>query len=167
MSTILLALIAAGAVAPRVELVDQAGGRRVFPDPKQALLVIYEDQEGGKQNLDEKQLLSRLNADPENRKKVDVVGIADVEKWDFWPARKYVLADIQKQAAIGKTTIYIDWKGALRRAWGLARHQSNLVLVLPDGTVRFSHSGPLTPAAWQTLQALLTEMGTRSVPSSP
>jgi len=159
--TPLLALLAVGAVAPRVYVPDQALDLRVFPDQKQALLVVYEDQDGGKQNKAIKAVLGKLNSVPENRAKVDVVAVADLEKWSWWPARKYALADVQKAAAEKHTTIYLDWKGELRRAWSLSKNKSNLVLVGADGVVRFASEGELTDAQRKTLLDLLAQLGVR------
>ncbi len=155
----LFTLLAVGALAPRVYVPDHRNDLRSFPDEKQALLVIYEDQDGGKQNKPIKEILGKLNSDPKNRAKVDVVAVADLEKWSWWPARKYALADVQKAATEKKTTIYLDWKGELRRTWGLSKGKSNLVLVGTDGIVRFASEGPITDEQQKALLAELARMG--------
>lgn len=148
-------LIAVGALAPAVEVTDHAGRSHGFPDRTQAVLLIYEDQDAAKQNTAAKDRLAQINADPQRRARVDVIAIADLSKWDWWPARKYALADIRKIATENKTTVYIDWKGALRKAWGLARSKSTLILLEPDGKVRFVSEGPLTDAQWRHLLTLM------------
>jgi predicted transcriptional regulator len=158
-SAIVFALVAVGAVAPRVYVPDHTNELRTFPDQKQALLVIYEDQDGGKQNKVVKELLGKINSDPKNRAKVDVVAVADLEKWSWWPARKYALADVQKAANEKKTTIYLDWKGELRRVWGLSKGKNNLVLVGTDGVVRFSSEGPIGEEQQKQLLAEMVKLG--------
>ena len=155
----LFALLAVGSAAPAVHLQDQAGNARPVPDPNQALLVIYEDQDGGKQNHHAKELIGQLNAKPENRAKVDAIAVADLEKWNWWPAKKYALADVQKAAAEKKTTIYIDWTGEVRKRWGLSKGKNHLLLIASNAQVLFSSAGELTPAQLHTLLTLLATLG--------
>lgn len=159
MTTLFWLILAVGSVAPAIELTDHEGKPRRFPDGKQAVLLVYEDQDGGKQNQAEKARLGALNAIPENRAKVDVIGVADLSKWHWWPARKYALDDVRKQAAAKKTIVYIDWKGAAHKAWGVRKATSTLILLDAAGKVRFVSEGQLTPDQWQTLLRLLTDLG--------
>ena len=159
MSSFLAALlIAQGVVTLPVRVEDQDGNVKAIPGPK-PVLVIYEDQEGGKENLHAKDVIGRLNTPPANRAFVDVLPVADLEKWNWWPARKHALAEIQKTARDKRTTIFIDWSGAGRRAWGLAKKRSALVLVGTDGRVLFSSEGELPPARLEALVALLRGFG--------
>jgi len=155
----LLALIVRGAIAPPVVLHDTAGRIRQVPDQKIPILVIYEDQDGGKDNRAAKDFLGRVNSTADNRARCEAIAVADVEKYDWWPAKKYVLADIQKSEAQKKTTIYIDWKGAVRKAWGLGKGKNNLVLVAPDGKVLWSSTGTLTSAQLEELSGILRDLG--------
>jgi predicted transcriptional regulator len=157
--TPILALLTVGTTAPPVRLQDQSGNARAVPDPNQALLLIYEDQDGGKQNTYAKQLLGELNAKPENRAKVDAIAVADLEKWNWWPAKKYALADVQKAAAAKKTTIYVDWKGEVRKLWGLSKAQNHLILIDRSGHIQFASQGELSPAQLKDLLAHLATLG--------
>ena len=161
MIALFYALLAVGSVAPRVQIPDQNGVLRAFPEEKQPILLIIEDQEGGKQNRPLKERLGRINSDPANRAKCDVIAIADLSRWDWWPARKYALADVQKTATEKKTTIYLDWKGELKRAWGVQKGKNHLLLLMPDGKVRFAAEGPVSGADEQNLINILVELGVR------
>jgi Bacterial protein of unknown function (YtfJ_HI0045) len=121
--------------------------------------VIYEDQEGGKTNLHAKEVIGKINSSTANQAKVDVYPVADLEKWNWWPAKGHALKDIQKTAAAKKTTIYLDWAGAVRKAWNLAKHRNSLILVGTDGTVLFSSEGDLSEARLQELIAKLVAFG--------
>src|SRR5205814_1324588 len=129
-----LLLIAQGAIAPPVKLEDQSGNVRDVPGPRPTLL-IYEDQDGGKQNQHAKDVLGKLNSTKENQSKIDVLPVADLEKWNWWPAKKYALADLRKTAATKNTTIYIDWTGQVRKSWNLSKAKNHLILLAPDGKV--------------------------------
>ena len=159
LTSLVAALIARGAIAPPVVLHDTAGRTRQVPDQKIPILVIYEDQDGGKDNRAAKELLGRINAAADNRARCEAIAVADVEKYDWWPAKKYVLADIQKSEAQKKTIIYIDWKGAVRKAWGLGKGKNNLILVAPDGKVLWSSTGTLSQPQVDELTSILRNLG--------
>ena len=152
-------LIAQGALAPSVTVVDQLGRSKSAPSAKKPVLVIYEDQDGGKENQHAKQVIGRINSSAANQAKIDVLPVANLEKWDWWPARKYALADIRKKAAAQRTTIYLDWKGQVRKAWDLPKGHSSLILLGTDGKVRFSSEGELSAARLKELLALLASLG--------
>jgi predicted transcriptional regulator len=159
---VVIALVARGAVAPPVTVADSTGRPRRFPDATKPMLVIYEDQDGGKDNRRAKEILGRVNASAENRAKVEAVAVADLEKWDWWPARKYALDDIRKTEAQKATTILLDWKGEIRKAWGLPKGKNSLILVAPDGKVLWSSQGTLSEAQIEELLALLRSLGLKT-----
>jgi hypothetical protein len=154
----LLLLLAEGATVPSVELEDHQGHVRAVPGPRPTLL-IYEDQDGGKQSLHAKEVLGQLNSTKENQAKVDVLPVADVEKWNWWPAKKYAIADVRKQAAEKRTTIYLDWTGQVRKRWGLAKGKNHLILVGADGKLLFASEGDCSQAALDRLLGKLGELG--------
>ena len=151
-------LIAEGTVAPQARVRDQDGHEKIIPAGR-ALLVIYEDQEGGKQSHHAKDLIGKLNTDKANQSRVDVVPIADLEKWNWWPAKKYALADIQKQAREKHTTIYLDWTGQLRKSWQLDKAKNHLILIGTDGRVLFASQGECPQSSLDRLLALLASFG--------
>jgi hypothetical protein len=156
----LLMALALGALVSPVSVVDQDGRSKAIPGGKPTLL-IYEDQDGGKQSQHCKDVIGKINSSVENQQKVDVLPIADLEKWNWWPAKKYALADIQKTARDKKTTIYLDWTGSVRKAWGLPKKKNNLILIGTDAKVLFATEGECTDAQLADLTAKLTAFGVK------
>lgn len=155
----LLFLLAINTTPLAAQVSDTSGTVHTLPERNHPLLLIYEDQEGGKQNEKAKQVLGAFNRKDENRKHLTVQPVADLEKWNWWPARKYALADIQKIAAKKQSTIYIDWTGAMRRAWGLEKGKSNMVLFDGSGKVLFASVGPIDDVRLEALVKLLHDLG--------
>ena len=153
------ALPTVGAVAPRVE-VENVAARTMRPLPDaRPLLVMYEDKEAQTQNEHARKVLGRITDRAENRARFEFVAVADVEKWNWWPARRYVLADLRKIAERENTLLFADWTGAVRKAWGLTQRKSALVLTSPDGKVLFAAEGPLSETQLTTLVAQLKQLG--------
>ena len=82
-----------------------------------------------------------------------------VAAWNWWPAKRYVLADLKQIARRENTTLFADWTAALRNAWHLQPHQSVLILSSANGTVLFASSGPLDAAQLAALVAHLKSLG--------
>ena len=138
-----------------------ARAMRPLPDAR-PLLVMYEDKDAQTQNDKARKVLGRITDRAENRARFEFVAVADVAAWNWWPAKKYVLADLQKIAARENTTLFADWTGAVRKAWGLKAHVSTLVLTAPDGKVLFSGEGTLSDAQIATLVGELAKLGCRT-----
>jgi hypothetical protein len=155
------ALPPAGSTAPRVTVEDTNGKSQAVPDAKLPVLVIYEDQNAGKQNERARQVVGRISDRILNQNKLLIMAVGDLEKWNWWPARKYALKDLQRIARQENTTLYCDWKGALRRAWGLTRGKSGYLLVDVAGTVRFAGEGTLSAAQLDELVAKMAELGAK------
>jgi hypothetical protein len=153
------ALPARGADLPAVEVDDVGQGRmRPLPD-RRPLLVLYEDKEAQKQNPRARATMSRINARAANRARYEFVAVADVEAWNWWPARGHVLADLKAIAKRENTPLFADWKATLRKRWGLRAHQSVIVLSGADGKVLFAAEGKLSEAQLQALMAELAALG--------
>ncbi|MDB4969897.1 MAG: hypothetical protein JWN44_5586, partial [Myxococcales bacterium] len=144
---------------PRVEVDDVAAAkRRPLPDAR-PVLVMYEDQDAQKQNEHARQVLGKITDRAENRARFEFVAVADVDKWNWWPAKKYVLADLKKIAEKENTRLFADWTGAVRKAWGFKPHKSVLLLATADGKVKFAGEGTLTEAQLAALVAELKALG--------
>jgi hypothetical protein len=156
----LMAMIAVGQLATGFSLVDDTGAVHPLPEAGAPLLLVYEDQDGGKQNQAMKALIAAWHGPLPNRAKLTVWPVADLSKWNWWPARGKALASVQKSAAEGKTRILIDWTGVLHKApWGLSRGKNSIVLLGPDGKVRFASEGETTAAQRAALEAELKALG--------
>ncbi len=128
-------------------------------DPSRPTLLVYEDQEGQKQNRATKDLLARYNDPLPNRDKLRVWPIADLSKWNWWPAKGHALADVKKAAKQSNTKILLDWTGAIQKAWGIPKHKNVLVLVGTDGKVLYSSEGEHTQAQRDTFEHVLKALG--------
>jgi hypothetical protein len=107
-------------------------------------LIIHEDKHSAQQNHVLKDELIRLAQ--ENRWARDsfqFVGIADVSEYDYWPVRAIAARRVRERAQAVGAPIYPDFKGIVRKALGLHRGQSSIVLVGKDGRVRFAAEGRL------------------------
>lgn len=118
-------------------------------------LVIYESQAAAPQNAALKAELSKLATGEAYRSTVALVPVADVEGYDFWPARGFVKDAIRSESKKLNTTIYVDWKGSFRRSAGLRKDTSTVILIGKDANVRFAHEGPLSAEQRQELLQLL------------
>jgi hypothetical protein len=154
-----LALISAGQLASAVSLPDDTGAQHALPASGQPLLVVYEDQDGGKQNHAMKDLIAAYHDPIANRARVAVWPVADLSKWNWWPAKSHALSDVQKSASKQNTHILIDWTGALHKAWGLSRGKNSIVLIGSDGKVRYASEGETTSAQRAALEAELQALG--------
>lgn len=144
----------------RVVAVGEIDGReRMLPDGPLPILVFYEDKDAGSQNRHTRVAVGRYTDRPENGDKFTFLPVADVEKWNWWPAKRYVVADVRKVAKETRTTLLLDWKGAVRKAWGLRAGKSGVLLLAPGGRVLFAGEGPLTEAQVADLVARLEALG--------
>ena len=158
-----------GTLLARVEVESTDGGKRPLPDPRHAVVIIYEDQDASKRPQSARELLGTYTRVDENRARFEFVAVADVSKWNWWPAKKYVFADVKKIAAHNHTTVFLDWKGAIAKAWGLKKGQSGVLALGADGRLLFAAEGSLGDALQRELAAVLATLGARpeDAPPSP
>jgi hypothetical protein len=165
-STIVLAavLLAAGAAAhptvgahaPRAQFADADGRAFVLRmPPGRPVLVLYEDKSSAAQNAAFKEELGKLAADGRYRAAVDLVPVADVSGYDFWPVRGFVASAIRDESRRWGTTIFCDWSGGFRSAFDLRRGVSNVLLIGRDGSILFAKEGALDVAERGRLLAML------------
>jgi len=156
------ALPAVGTVAPRVEVENVAArAMRAVPDTH-PVLVMYEDKDAQSQNEHARKVLGKITDRAENRARFEFAAVADVAQWNWWPAKKYVLEDLQKIARRDNTVLFADWTGAVRKAWGLTAHKSVLVLTAADGKVLFAGEGTLSDAQLAALVGELKKLGCKT-----
>ncbi len=118
-------------------------------------LVVYESQAAAPQNAALKAELSNLASGEAYRNSVALVPVADVEGYDFWPARGFVKDAIRSESKKLNATIFVDWKGSFRRSAGLRKDTSTVILIGKDANVRFAHEGPLSAEQRRELLQLL------------
>ena len=152
-------LLVVGQRASPLTLPAQDGVQHAVITPGTATLVVHEDQDGGKQNAAAKALIAAYHDPVANRSRLTVWPIADLQRWDWWPAKGHALADVKKSAEKNNTRILVDWTGATRKAWGLAKGKNSLVLVGPDGNVIFVSEGECSASQRAQLEDALKNLG--------
>lgn len=150
------ALLKEGASAPNARVEDADGKVLQMNTLKgKPILILYEDRDSAKQNQTLKDDLSKLAAGDKYKTAVALVALADVSSYDWWPAKGFVKDAIREESKKQKTTIYCDWNGGFRKAYGIKRGVSNVILVGRDGTVLFAAEGVVGADGRKRLVSLL------------
>jgi len=172
-SPVLIALTLLGPVAvwaeltaatfPAVELRDLEGRLRIWP-PHRAMVVCWEDDRSSKQKQAAHGVVGRYSDNGANRDVFDLIVVADLERWDFWPARGHAVASIKKTQTQESTPVWIDWKGTLRKAAHLHKGESAFFVVDANGRVRFAAQGALDVAQRRALDEAIAGLGAVPAP---
>ena len=121
------------------------------------LLLMYEDRDSQELNAALKSEVRRRIWAERLGPGLAVVPVADVRRYDYWPARKIVRnAVIERARALG-TEILLDWKGDILRRYSFQSPGSNVVLIGHDGLLLFHESGSLWPAQRRRFHQVLSE----------
>ncbi len=122
------------------------------------VLVVYEDKDAGEQNAVFKARIGVLAKSGDLAKKLGLFAVADVQSWDFWPAKGFVKDELRAQGKRFGISIWADWNGDGRKKLGAASSKSNLVVLDALGKVLWATSGKLSPKHEGSLVALLQEL---------
>jgi hypothetical protein len=153
------ALPKSGSTVGRVSVVDTTGTSRTLPDAHRPILLMYEDRASASENQEVRRLLGRYTRVAENRAVFEFVAVADVSKWNWWPAKRHVLEELRAEERRHHTTLYADWNGSVRRSWGFQKSRSTVLLLGQNGSVRFSAEGPLSAEKRAALEVALRQLG--------
>lgn len=155
-ASVAAALPEVGALRPAARVVDADNrGLDLRAINGRPILVLYEDQGSAKMNDPLKVELSRLARGDRYRDAVALVPVADVQGYDFWPARGFVKDAIRAESKKAGATIYCDWDGSFQRAVGFKRGTSSVLLVGRNARVLFASEGPLAKEQRERLIELL------------
>jgi hypothetical protein len=150
------ALPPVGAIRPQAVVVDANGGRLDLRSINgKPTLVVYESQDAQSQNVALKAELSVLAKGEKYRSAIALVPVADVESYDYWPARGFVKSSIRSESQKMNATIYCDWDGSFRRTAGFRRDYSTIMLIGADGKVAWVYEGTVPAAERVKLVAML------------
>ena len=126
--------VAAPAALPSAEALLQANLVDLADKPVllrnlvgKVVVVLHQDRHSSEQNPQFKEKLSTLVR--RFPKELQVVALADVGGYDFWPAKGYVKDALKSLDSGGGAIVACDWKGAVRKAYRLKQRQS-VVFVL-------------------------------------
>jgi hypothetical protein len=149
-------LVKAGDELPSVRLEDADGrGTELTSMKGKPILVVYEDKGSADQNKALKDQLAELARGDKYKTAIALAAVADLADYDFWPVKGFVKDAIREESKKQKTTIYCDWTGSVRKALGVRRGRSNVVLFGKDGKALFAASGALDQAQREQLITLL------------
>jgi ceramide glucosyltransferase len=119
------------------------------------ILILYEDKNSAKQNQVLKDRLAELARGDKYRGRVALAAVADVSSYDYWPVKGFVKDAIRDESRKVGTTIYCDWDGSFRSAYGFRRGVSSIVLIDRRGFVVFSAEGVVDAEGRRKLVDLL------------
>jgi hypothetical protein len=148
---------AAAPLAPWFSLESTAGGMRTRASyAGQVVLLMYEDRDSTQLNATLKDEV-RSRAQREHLgSQLAVVPVADVRRYDHWPARTIVRRAVVAEAKSLGLEILMDWSGAIFRAYGFRAPGSNVVLLGRDGTRLYQVAGALDAGERGRFHAILT-----------
>lgn len=150
------ALPSVGKEAPNVRVADVDGRALELSQLRgKPVLLVYENQEATKQNVALKSELSKRATGEAYRKSIALVAVADVDGYDYWPARGFVKRAIRAESKKLGSTIYVDWDGSVRKNAGFTKGKSTVMLLGADGKVLFSQEGTLDAANREALFKIL------------
>lgn len=155
-ATPVYALLAIGTEAPNARVEDADGKVLQMQSLKgKPILVMYEDRDSAKQNQPLKDELAKLGQGEKYKTQLAIAAIADLSSYDFWPAKGFAKDAIREESKKQKTTIYCDWNGGFRKAYGIKRGVSNVILVGRDGRIVFTAEGAMSADARKRLVSLI------------
>ena len=109
----------------------------------QVLVVLPRSQVGGRNQAFKTELGRPSAGHPAHMR---VVALADVDGYAFWPAKGYV-KDALRPLATDGAVVLCDWRGAVRKSYGLKAGQSAVFVLSPSGELVTLSRGKLTPTS--------------------
>jgi hypothetical protein len=107
-------------------------------------VVFYEDRKSMEDNRLLKQQLEHLLAQNALLRRTRVLAVANLQEYNWFPARQFALAGVKSAEVKNRIALYIDLEGSLTRApIQLPRAGASVLLVDEQGTIVFRHLGPL------------------------
>ena len=117
------------------------------------VVLVHEDKDANQQNRALKAALGKLL--DAHRGRLLVVALADVSRYDYWPARGFVVKALNKLPHDQDSLVLADWKGALRQHLGLRRAESSVLVLERDGRTALLRRGDLPEPEAQAVLATI------------
>jgi hypothetical protein len=153
--------ISVGQPAPLV-IFEETNGKKVTLPQSRVTLIFYEDKDAGPQNQRTRDVVGPITDKAENKPLLNFMAVADLEKWNWFPAKNYALKEMSKIEKKEDCTLYADWRGIVRRSWKLTKAKSGIILLDAQGVVRFFGEGPLKPEQTTDLVQQLAALGIKT-----
>ena len=119
-------------------------------------VLFYEDRDSNQLNQHVKDALFKAGRERGLTEAVDVVAVANVKAYNWFPARNFVLSavrDIEKQVHV---PVYLDFTGSLAEApWSLPPRSSTVLVLSATGEPLWQKQGRLSAEALAEVFALL------------
>jgi hypothetical protein len=153
--------ISVGTAAPLV-IFEETNGKKVTLPQSRVTLIFYEDKDAGPQNQRTRDVVGPITDKAENKPLLNFMAVADLEKWNWFPAKNYALKEMSKIEKKEDCTLYADWHGIVRKSWKLSKGKSGIILLDAAGVVKFFGEGPLKPAETEELVKQLAALGIKT-----
>jgi hypothetical protein len=123
------------------------------------VILFYEDKESVRLNAPLKERLFELAGAHGLMDSAWVVAVANLEKFNFFPARQIALSYVQDEEKKAGVPILVDLEGTLGAApWKLPTKTSNVLLLDAEGNVLYRHSGRMTDKEVEVFLTLLAQL---------
>lgn len=135
------------------------------------VILFYEDKDSTTLNSSLKETLFARGKERGLLDSASVVAVANLQKFDFFPARQIALSYVRDEEKKVGVPILVDLDGTLGNApWQLPTKTSNVLLLDAAGTLVFRHSGRMKPeeqvAFFTTLSRLIgVDLTTAAAPA--
>lgn len=138
-----------------MNLGDQVVSLRALTGTGRVVVLLHQDRHSSEQNAAFKDALGKLAARYADR--LQLVALADVGGYDFWPAKGYVKDALRPLSTAGSVTVLCDWKSSVRKAYSLPAKQS-AVFVIARGELRHLARGTLTASEAEALLSSIEQL---------
>ncbi|MCP3135871.1 hypothetical protein [Pyxidicoccus xibeiensis] len=123
------------------------------------MVLFYEDKDSTGLNATLKETLFERGKARGLLDAAWVVAVANLQKFDFFPARQIALSYVRDEEKKAGVPILVDLDGTLGAApWELPMKTSNVLLLDAAGAVVFRHSGRMKPEEQVAFFATLSRL---------
>ncbi|MCE9672185.1 hypothetical protein LY474_30710 [Myxococcus stipitatus] len=123
------------------------------------IILFYEDKESTTLNAGLKEDLFARGKERDLLDAAWVVAVANLQKFDFFPARRIALSYVRDEEKKVGVPILVDLKGTLGEPpWSLPTKTSNVLLLDANGALVYRHSGRMKPEEQAAFFVALSEL---------
>jgi len=132
------------------------------------VILFYEDKDSTQLNEALKEELFARGKQHGLLEAAWVVAVANLEKFNFFPARQFALSAVRDQEKKVGVPILVDLNGTLGGPpWGLPKKTSTVMLMDATGAVVYSYSGRLEEAERKTFFDTLSRLLGKDLRTEP
>ncbi|MDC0710442.1 hypothetical protein POL68_18335 [Stigmatella sp. ncwal1] len=123
------------------------------------VILFYEDKDSVNLNAPLKERLFELARERGLQESAWVVAVANLEKFNFFPARQIALSYVKDEEKKAGVPILVDLEGTLGKApWKLPMKTSTVMLLDAEGTLLYRYSGRMAEKDIELFIALLARL---------